>query len=281
MLIAQLTDTHITRPGRRRALVTDTARYLARCIDAVNRLRPRPDVAVLTGDLTERGACEEYARLRGLLDALAVPWYVVPGNHDDRARFRATFADRADLPAGGAPIEYVVDDFPVRLIGVDSTSPGHAGGAISAASLAWLNARLAEGRHRPTLLFMHHPPFRTGVRYLDALGFRGVDQLATIVRAHPQIRQIVSGHVHCVRQARWNGVVASTSLSTAPQLVPELFERRPLWLRLEPPGFALHLWRGPHEIVSRTLVLADGGIALRAPTPPRRRANPAGDVSAF
>ena len=52
----------------------------------INALVPRPDLLLITGDLTDIGSPEEYAWLRELLAPLAMPMFVVPGNHDEAAR---------------------------------------------------------------------------------------------------------------------------------------------------------------------------------------------------
>jgi 3',5'-cyclic-AMP phosphodiesterase len=55
MLIAQITDTHITAPGTLLMGIVDTASALAQAVAALNLLDPSPDLVVLTGDLVESG----------------------------------------------------------------------------------------------------------------------------------------------------------------------------------------------------------------------------------
>ncbi len=95
MLFAQISDLHIKRPGRLAYRKVDTAAHLARCVDKLNRLRPRPDAVVLTGDLVDFGAREEYEHLRALLAPLRIPYYLVMGNHDGRDALREVFPDHA------------------------------------------------------------------------------------------------------------------------------------------------------------------------------------------
>ena len=73
MLVAQITDTHITIPGALVYGVVDTAKNLERAVAALNGLSTAPDVTVITGDLVEGGEPEEYAHLRALLSPLQVP----------------------------------------------------------------------------------------------------------------------------------------------------------------------------------------------------------------
>ena len=123
----------------------------------------RPDVLLLTGDLVDHGAPDEYKLLRDLLDQVDIPTYLIPGNHDDRASLVAAFRDHEYLPLDGGPLAYTIDDFAVRLIGLDTLRDGYHDGELDAARLGWLDEQLAAASDAPTLVFMHHPPFATGI----------------------------------------------------------------------------------------------------------------------
>jgi 3',5'-cyclic AMP phosphodiesterase CpdA len=255
MIVAQITDTHIKRKGKLVHHMVNTARYLRRAVEQINGLRPRPDVVIATGDLTDEGKAKEYKRLRKLLAPLEIPMLAIPGNHDDRERFREAFADGDYLPEHG-PVHYVAERYPVRLIAVDTTVPGQSGGSVSSDELAWLEARLREEPDRPTLIFMHHPPFRTGIKLMDGNGFGNADALGALVARYPCIERITCGHIHRSMQVRWRGTIACTAPSTAHQIVLELRVRVPLGLTLEPPGFLLHVWDGT-GMVTHTCTIGD------------------------
>jgi 3',5'-cyclic AMP phosphodiesterase CpdA len=244
MILAQISDSHIMRKGRLLHHMVNTAKHLRRCVARLNALEPRPDAVIATGDLVDAGKPREYKRLRKILEELTVPLYVVPGNHDRRAAFREAFADHRYLPADAETIDYAIDEYGVRLIALDSTWPGESGGGLDRRRLGWLDERLTEAPGRPTLIFMHHPPFKTGIRQLDAPGFHGVDEFGAIVERHGNVERIACGHIHRAMQVRWRGTIVCTAPSTAHQFALELRERRPLGFVLEPPGFLLHVWSG-------------------------------------
>jgi len=229
-------------PTQSPRLLGDTSAALGRAVRFLENLSPRADAVLVTGDLAHYGRPGEYARLRELLAPLSTPAFVVPGNHDRREALRAVFGDVGYLPAHDGPLHYAIDRFPVRLIGFDTRRPGFAGGAATPDGLAWLARTLADAPKQATVLFMHHPPFHTGIVYMDAHGFVGLSELQTLIACNPQVRLILSGHVHRDVVSTSGGVVARTSRSTARQLVPELFERRPFWIRIEQPGLGLHIW---------------------------------------
>src|SRR5262245_19915891 len=258
MLIAQISDTHISTPDSRNDRDFRTVEHLERAVTHLNSLSPRPDVVIATGDLVERGQVEEYERLRDILEPLAVPLYLIPGNHDDRANPVRTFEGHRYLPGDEQFLQYVLEDWPLRLVALDTLIPGESGGRLCAERLHWLDRRLAEAPDRPTLVFMHHPPFKTGIRKMDEMGLDGIEALEPVIRRHPQVERIVCGHLHRSITRRFAGTVACTGPATAHQLALDLGEVPRLAAVMEPPACLLHLWLGNGEgLVSHVSVIGD------------------------
>src|SRR5271165_5479507 len=86
--IAQISDLHIKAPDMLAYGRVDTARALSHCVAALNDLRPKPDLVVISGDLADTPTSEEYAQLKRLLAPLNVPFVAIPGNHDSREMMR-------------------------------------------------------------------------------------------------------------------------------------------------------------------------------------------------
>lgn len=246
MLIVQITDTHIKPQGRLAYRKVDTAPYLERAVAAINALDPAPDLVVVTGDLVDAGMPEEYERLRQYLDRIAAPVFIIPGNHDERGALTEVFAAHRYLPSDGGPLHYAVDDWPVRILALDTLIPGKESGALCADRLAWLAGRLAEERRKPTVVMMHHPPFETGMSYHDTRPLDGRDGFAAIVRENPQLGWILTGHLHRNMAANWHGVPASCVSSTAHQATLDMRAGAPLTFTMEPPAMYLLGWNGAH-----------------------------------
>ncbi len=251
MLLAQISDMHVKAPGDPLYGRIDTPAFLDRAVAHLLALDPRPDLVIATGDLVDKGSIEEYRALRDLLAPLPMPVYLVPGNHDRRDGLRAVFGDRDWLPASGF-VQYAVEAGPVRLLGLDTLVEGKGHGALCGERLDWLEARLGES-DRPTIVFMHHPPFDCGIAVMDADRLtEGADRLAEIVGRHGHVERVLCGHVHRPIQVRWAGTLASVAPSTAHQLTLDLRSDARLSLTMEPPGVALHLWRPGIGLVSHT-----------------------------
>ncbi len=251
MLIAQITDLHIKTPGRLAYRVVDTADFLRRTVAHVNALEPRPDVAIATGDLVDGGLAEEYAHLRELLAPLAMPVFLIPGNHDDREHMLTAFAEHDYLAGEGGFMHYVVEGYPLRMIGLDTLVPGESKGALCDVRLAWLAQRLAEAPSAPTVIFMHHPPFRTGVNSMDASGLmEGEGELARIVSGHSQVQRVICGHVHRAIERPWAGTLACVAPSPGHQVMLDLISKGPSRFVMEPPACRLFQWMPGEGLVS-------------------------------
>src|ERR671934_1408179 len=137
MIVIQLSDPHILAPGELLYRRFDTAEFLARAVAEINRLDPLPDIAVVTGDLVDHGEPPEYEHLRALLAPLAMPVFVIPGNHDAREPLRAAFTADGYLPPRG-DLHYAIDGYRLRLVALDTLVDGKHHGSLSPGQLAWL-----------------------------------------------------------------------------------------------------------------------------------------------
>lgn len=250
MLIAQITDLHVTAHGTKAFGMVDTNAHLAAAVDYLNRLDPPPDLVLITGDLANTPEPAEYAALAELLAPLALPCRAIPGNHDDRAGLRTTFGPRGWVPLQGDFLHQTADDGPLRIILLDTQEPGRIEGRLCERRLAWLAERLAEAPDRPTLLAMHHPPFRTGLEGMDRIRCFGTEGLADLLAGHRNVLGIVCGHVHRPVTVGWGGVVAFAAPSTAHQIAIDLRAHAPYRWTAEPPAVALHRWTPDDGLVT-------------------------------
>ncbi len=238
MIIAQITDPHIRAGGRLAYRKVDTAAGLKACVAHLNALKPMPDVVVMSGDLTDFGTLDEYAVARPILDELSMPYFVVPGNHDERGAMRQSFADHGYMPPSGF-VNYAIEDYSVRLVGLDTVVADKPYGEMCRERLEWLDTCLRQEPDKPTLMFMHHPPFITGIRHMDWQNCRNNDVLGDIVARHKQVQMILCGHVHRAIEKSWAGTIASIGPSPCHAVALDLSECKNPAFTLEPPSCRL------------------------------------------
>jgi 3',5'-cyclic AMP phosphodiesterase CpdA len=153
MKLLHLSDTHFGahQPQVVRALVS-----LARQL--------RPDVAVLSGDLTQRARPGEFVLARQFVEALDTPvCLVIPGNHDLPlfnlwTRLRRPYAGfQAEF---GPDLEPELDLPGLQLTAVDTTRWWrHQQGAVSDAQVARVAARLRQAPVGAWRIVVSHHPF--------------------------------------------------------------------------------------------------------------------------
>jgi Icc protein len=246
LLIAQITDCHIgfdpSDPDE------DNVRRLRAVLDQLARGPDRPDLVLLTGDLTARGHAADYARLAEVLAGYDLPVRLMIGNHDQRGAMLSAFPD---MPGDDGFLQFVAALPGLRVIALDTVEAGRHAGAFCDARAAWLGEQLDADPQTPVLIAMHHPPIVSGIDWLDG----GDDEpwiarFAAAIAVRPQVRAIVAGHLHRTIFTTVAGVPLSVCPSCAPAVSLDLRAidaRHPdgrAMVAGEPAGYALHRWDG-------------------------------------
>lgn len=246
MLIAQITDCHI---GFDLADPEEgNVRRLRAVLDVLAHGPNRPDLVLLSGDLTNHGEPESYARLASVLQAYDLPFHLMVGNHDERSAFCAAFPDG---PMHTGFVQYELALPGLRVIALDTTEPGRHGGAFCTKRAAWLSDRLDADPITPVLIAMHHPPIVSGIDWMDGTGNEAwISRFISTTEGRPQVRAIVAGHLHRTIHTTVAGVPLTVCPASAPAVAldltpadPEQPDGRPMVVD-EPAGYALHNWDG-------------------------------------
>ena len=256
MLIAQISDIHIRDHLGMFGELVDTSKTLEKAIQLLNALDPQPDVVLATGDLTDDGTKEQYSQFLEIISALNAPLLPLPGNHDDYSEFLNAFSSTLPDEIPEKHCSYVIDNFPVRLIALDTSLPGQHDALFSEDHELWLSRVLSQEKEKPTLLFTHFPPFETGINFMDLSGLKSADRLEKIIRNNPQVKLVVAGHVHRPIQTSFASTLISVCPSTGNQLKLDLNPKNGSAVD-EPPGFQLHLWKND-RFVTHTGIIWDG-----------------------
>lgn len=246
MLIAQITDIHV---GFDRGNPDEhNLRRLRTVLKRLNDGPDKPDLLLLTGDLTEYGDRESYALLLEALRDCAFPVWPAAGNHDMREALIAAFPE---APVQGGFVQYALDYRDLSVIVIDTLEEGRHGGAFCEARASWLKETLAERSGRACVLVMHHPPFESGIGWLDSGAEEPwIRRFTEAVAGHRQLVAILSGHLHRPISTVWNGIALTVTGSTAPLAALDLSPidiTKPdgrAMITDEPPVLALHRWDG-------------------------------------
>lgn len=213
LVIAHLSDTHLTSRGVLYNQVIDPAGALAGAASVISRANTEgrgPDIIVVSGDLTDSGDPDAYHRLHDVLGPLAPQVIYATGNHDVRTAFHAELLGRPDE---SEPILQVFRLPRIRIAVLDSTVVGAGHGVLTVGHLAELSAELAFPYPGGTVVVLHHAPLPPPSPLLTyfALDRRSRVALAAAI-AGTDTRIVLAGHHHLAG----SGVLGRIPVAVAP-----------------------------------------------------------------
>jgi 3',5'-cyclic-AMP phosphodiesterase len=233
-LIAQISDVHIG------SSTVGSSQRFSMAIDEINAMTRSPDLVLLTGDLTHNGTPDEWKEFNEGIAALKIPWEAISGNHDRNI---------TDLAGNRA-----VDAGPLRLVLLDTSSD-----VFTVEDASWLDRELTSHAQTPTIIAIHQPPFETGIWWMDCVGLKGSELVEAVVRRHPQVIKILSGHVHRLIQSNWGSCSLWVCPSTCVSIAADLDPNHDPAETAEAPTFSLHAFTG-HSIVSHLVPVGSPAI---------------------
>ena len=235
--IIQLSDCHLLGDAAARVKGWDTHTLLRQTLAHLALNHGDADALLLTGDLSQDESLQSYRHLQEYLKPLGIPAYALAGNHDHPALMQAVFNGE------GISCTKAFSAGTWQVLLVNSALDGEVAGYITESEQQWLESQLLDNPHTPTLIATHHPAVNTGSRWLDTLGIKNADALLRIIDQHPQIKAVLSGHIHQELTVERNGVFYLATPSTCFQFKPAsdefaLDDRAPAyrWLELLPHG---------------------------------------------
>ncbi len=243
MRILQISDFHLRGDGALSFQVVDTAAYLEKTVKHLKHVfslkNQAPDMIVVTGDLADSGDEHAYHMVYEALKDFGVPVYAVPGNHDRRDRIKSILKGwTLDNPETAPYLCYAVEKEGTRLLFLDTMEPGSHSGHMREAETVWLNKELQSHPQVPTLIFMHHPPFTTGMGAMDE-PFENREVLRGILQKAPWAK-LCCGHMHRPIFTLWAGVACVTAPAASMQIELDFSAEGGDTFRMETPGYLLH-----------------------------------------
>lgn len=156
-----------------------------------------PDAIVLTGDLSQDHSLASYQLLVQLFQAVPVPVFWLPGNHDDAAELSSLLAQPPFLP------DKILQGAGWQWLLLDSTGPTPAG-YFSASRAQALVSRL-QSHTEPCWLFAHHHPRPIGSS-IDRHGWQDAATFWQLLARFPQVTGLAHGHCHHGYRSHYQGV---------------------------------------------------------------------------
>ena len=236
MKFIHLTDPHFIPPGKT-LYGRDPRLALDAAVADINAANSDAEMVVITGDLTHWGEPEAFANLADCLAPLTMPVKLLIGNHDHRPTFCEHFPDQG-VDANGF-IQSTIETSAGVFVFLDTVLEGTHAGHFCERRCAWLSQTLADIGDRDVFLFMHHPPFATGVAAMDAIGLQQKEAFqAAIHDQQHKIRHLFFGHLHRPIAGSWLDIPFSTLRATNHQVWLD-FKSHGIQGSFEPPAYCV------------------------------------------
>jgi Icc protein len=211
--VVQITDCHLGERVGSRLLNLDTDQSLAAVLDLVRAQQSRIDVLLATGDVSDQGSVAAYRRFLHATRDLGEHARWLPGNHDDPVLMNKALGADVRLQRN-----LLIGNW--QIIMLDSSVRGEVGGCLAATELAALRACLDSYPDFFALVCVHHHVVPIGCAWLDQQLVANAATLWSLLDEYPQVRAVLSGHVHQRHESRHNDVRVITSPSTCVQFAP-------------------------------------------------------------
>ena len=240
MKIIQLTDTHLMPPG---IVVNgvDPEKQLRAAVRDILEKHADSNLLVVTGDLCNYGDAEAYDLLHDILSPVACEIRLMLGNHDSRTEFVKIFPTQP-RDENGYVQSYLDTEFG-RLLFLDTHEPEMIGGIYGVDRLAWLDGALTGAGDRPVTVFIHHPPFDSGIAHFDRIGMHDDGVIMRRLSTHPAgVRHIIFGHIHIpLAGTSAEGIPYSAGLACSHRFITDLNTPNPWWTGGNPCYRIIHI----------------------------------------
>jgi len=261
----QISDTHIVKTGSLVSGRLDTASPLKRLALRIAELQFEVgplDGIVVTGDVSDDGTAESYALFQSILEPLNLPIFCIPGNHDARAPFRAAFEEAGYLSKTGR-LDWHYELGALQIIGLDTLIEGQGGGELTNGTLGFLKACLTDLTQAPVVVMLHHPPFNSGMAFMDSIGlYRGTEQLSEILAEYKGEVLVLCGHIHRNISTQLAGHTVISAPSVCSSFLFNTHHDAPIGFLKQEGGALLHQWADGFKSIRIDPVRGDGPFAF-------------------
>ncbi len=217
--VIQITDTHIFADNQSSfsEIVSEDALLSVLELAKSSKCWP-PDLILATGDLAQEPTAKTYNKIHDIMNALNVPVYCIPGNHDAPDKMDE-FLNTDNL---SMEKEIIIDSWCLLLL--NSFKANTHSGELPQSELAWLAGKLEQHTDKAILIALHHHPVSIHSPWMDSMMLENGDEFLALIQKHSQVKIILWGHIHQEFHELQNEIEFIGSPSTCAQFKPGAME---------------------------------------------------------
>lgn len=211
--VLQITDTHLSSNPEGHLLGMNTFHSLCCVLDLVKQSDHKPDLIVVTGDISQDGTEQSYQLLKSSLSTFQCPSFWLPGNHDNEQNMALTIGS-------GLESEKLIRSQNWQIVLLNSRVAKAVHGELSPSELNFLEGILNDAPTLNTLICFHHHPVEISCKWMEQIGLRNSESLFDLINEHKQVQALLWGHVHQEFDVHSKGIRLLSSPSTCVQFSP-------------------------------------------------------------
>ena len=225
LTLVQISDTHLMADATAQFVNTNPELYFLDVISDIQTHYPYADVLLHTGDLAQEAELITYQRYLTHIQTLNMPYFQIPGNHDDADLF--PFYQQQDRA-------HAIDLGVWTLVLLNSAVTNQVDGWVDEVQLQQLEEILAARPQQHVLIACHHHPFAMQSHWIDQHKLKNTQALTDVLARHPQVKLVLFGHVHQESYNTWQQIEFLSTPSTCVQFKPK---SQDFALGTEAPGY--------------------------------------------
>ena len=215
--IVQISDTHLFGDKNRKINCSNSYQNLKKVMHEIVSLEKKPDLIVLSGDLSQDCTFESYQHIANLLNRTGIKYYFFPGNHDDVDVINKVF----DLHWEKDNVDYDFNFNDWYMNVIDTSVYPEVSGELSDEQLKNLEQSLKQNKNKPTIVFMHHHPLLVKSKWLDEYILKDSEKFNYVIKSNPQVKAVLFGHIHQVFEKTIDGVFYGSAPASSYQVLPK------------------------------------------------------------
>lgn len=212
--VLQLTDPHLFAEESGTLLGVHTAQSFKAVLESILNQNLHFDCVIVSGDISQDYSVSSYQRFAHAVSVLERPVFFVPGNHDDGPLMYRILSDY------GVNTQrcLIADKWQFVFLNSEVYSVPH--GWVERHELNYLRDRVEERPDLNTVVVVHHLPRHVNSRWLDTQTMHNQDEFNSFICNFPQVKLVLSGHVHQEYDQIFNNIRYIASPSTSIQFEP-------------------------------------------------------------
>ena len=214
--IVQISDLHLFGDKNKKINGANSYKNLENVFNSLTALKEKPELIIVTGDLSQDCTFESYQHLANLLNKSDIKYYLLPGNHDDVSVVNKVF----ELNWEKDTVEFSFDFKDWFFVFIDTSIYPEDSGSLSLDQLLSFKNILKLNKNKKTIVFMHHHPILINSPLMNTMILKENEKFNNVIKENQQVKAVLFGHVHQVFEKTINETFYASCPATCYQIQP-------------------------------------------------------------